>query len=106
MKTLAELPNARAVLLDLTPRQVLRVADRELPSRYKRALGRFRYGPGVFKVDWALADAVPWRDDECRQAGTLHLGGSFEEFAAGEQAVAKGEHPEHPTGTSFSAHLI
>jgi phytoene dehydrogenase-like protein len=97
VRSLAELPTSRAVLLDLTPRQVLGVADRLLPSRYKRALGRYRYGPGVYKVDWALADAVPWRADECRQAGTLHLGGSFEEFAAAEQAVAKGEHPEHPT---------
>jgi phytoene dehydrogenase-like protein len=97
VKALSELPNARAVLLDLTPRQVLRVADRELPSRYKRALGRFQYGPGVFKVDWALAEAVPWRTDECRQAGTLHLGGSFEELAANERAVAHGEHPERPT---------
>ncbi|HEY2378750.1 MAG TPA: NAD(P)/FAD-dependent oxidoreductase [Gemmatimonadaceae bacterium] len=97
VKSLDELPAARVVLLDLTPRQVLRVAERRLPSRYKRALGRFRYGPGVFKVDWALADAVPWRADECRQAGTLHLGGTIDELAANEAAVARGEHPERPT---------
>ena len=96
-RALAELPRARAILLDLTPKQVLRVADRQLPPRYRRALGRFRYGPGVFKVDWALAGPVPWRDDACRQAGTLHLGGSFEEFEACEAAVARGEHPERPT---------
>lgn len=96
VKTLGELPNARAVLLDLTPKQVLRVADRQLPARYKGALGEFRYGPGVFKVDWALDDAVPWRAEECRQAGTLHLGGSFDELAASEQAIADGRHPEHP----------
>ena len=95
--SLSELPSVRAMLLDLTPRQVLRVADRQLPSRYKRALGRFQYGPGVFKVDWALADVVPWRDVQCRQAGTLHLGGSFEELAASEKSIAQGEHPERPT---------
>ena len=97
VQSLAELPEARAVLLDLTPRQVLRLGDRRLPSWYKRALGRFQYGPGVFKVDWALADPVPWCAEICRQAGTLHLGGSFEEFAASEQAIADGQHPERPT---------
>lgn len=97
ISSLAELPNARAVLLDLTPRQLLRVADGQLPARYKRALGRFQYGPGVFKVDWALADAVPWRAEDCRGAGTLHLGGAFDELAASEQAIADGEHPECPT---------
>ena len=95
--SLSELPSARAVLLDLTPQQVVRVADRQLPSGYKRALERFEYGPGVFKVDWALADIVPWRDEPCRQAGTLHLAGSFEELADSEKSIAKGEHPERPT---------
>jgi len=97
VRSLAELPNARAILLDVTPRQLLRIADGALPARYKRALARFAYGPGVFKVDWALAEPVPWRAEECRQAGTLHLGGTFDEFAASEAAVARGEHPERPT---------
>jgi phytoene dehydrogenase-like protein len=96
VRTLADLPDARAVLLDLTPRQVLQIAAARLPHGYRRALSRFRYGPGVFKVDWALADAVPWRDEACRQAGTLHLGGAFDELQAGEAAIARGEHPERP----------
>jgi phytoene dehydrogenase-like protein len=97
VRSLAELPNARAILLDVTPRQLLRIADGALPARYKRSLASFAYGPGVFKVDWALAEPVPWRAEECRQAGTLHLGGTFGEFAASEAAVARGEHPERPT---------
>jgi len=97
VQSLGELPPARATLLDVTPRQLLRIADRELPSRYKRSLTRFEYGPGVFKVDWALAAPVPWRSDQCRQAGTLHLGGSFDELAANEAAVARNEHPKRPT---------
>jgi phytoene dehydrogenase-like protein len=96
VRSLADLPAARAILLDLTPKQVLQVGDRQLPDSYKRSLRRFEYGPGVFKVDWALADAVPWRDEGCRQAGTLHLGGTLEELAVSEMAVARGEHPERP----------
>src|SRR5205823_142680 len=60
------------------------------------ALERYRYGPGVFKLDYALAAPVPWRARECERAGTVHLGGTFEEIAAGERAVARGEHPERP----------
>ena len=97
VRSLADLPRARAILLDVTPRQLLLIAERELPAAYKRALTRFEYGPGVFKVDWALAAPVPWRSDECRQAGTLHLAGSFDELAANEVAVARNEHPERPT---------
>jgi phytoene dehydrogenase-like protein len=97
IRSLGGLPRARAILLDVTPRQLLRIADRELPARYKRALTRFEYGPGVFKVDWALAAPVPWRSEECRQAGTLHLGGSLDELAANEAAVARNEHPQRPT---------
>ena len=97
VRSLAELPQARAILFDITPRQLLSIAGRELPARYKRALARFKYGPGVFKVDWALAAPVPWHSEECRQAGTVHLGGSFEEIAANEALVARGEHPERPT---------
>jgi phytoene dehydrogenase-like protein len=96
VRSLSQLPHARAVLLDVTPRQLLRIAAGALPARYERALGRFRYGPGVFKVDWALSSPVPWRSEECRQAGTLHLGGSFAELEASEAAVARGEHPERP----------
>jgi len=96
VRSLGELPHARAVLLDLTPRQVLAIAGDRLPPRYRRALERFRYGPGVFKVDWALAAPVPWRWDACHGAGTLHLGGSLAEIAASEDAPWRGEHAERP----------
>jgi phytoene dehydrogenase-like protein len=93
---LAELPPSRSVLLDLTPRQVLEIAGDRLPRRYRRRLSRFRYGPGVFKIDWALDAPVPWRDPHVGEAGTVHLGGSLDEVAAGERAVANGEHPARP----------
>jgi phytoene dehydrogenase-like protein len=94
--SLAELPPARAVLFDVTPRQLLAICGDALPPRYRRALGRYRYGPGVFKVDYALTDAVPWSAPACRAAGTVHLGGTLEEIAAGERTVARGGHPERP----------
>ena len=93
---LAELPPARSVLLDLTPRQVLEIAGDRLPRRYRRRLSRYRYGPGVFKIDWALDAPVPWRDPRVGDAGTVHLGGTLEEVAAGERAVSNGEHPARP----------
>ena len=91
-----DLPDTRAVLFDLTPRQLLAICGEQLPSRYRAALGRYRYGPGVFKLDYALSGPVPWRAEECRSAGTVHLGGTLEEIAAGELAVAQGGHPERP----------
>jgi phytoene dehydrogenase-like protein len=94
--SLAELPVTRATLLDITPRQFLRMAGKELPFLYKRRLETFRYGPGVFKIDWALDGPVPWKSPECRLAGTVHLGGTFEEIAAAEQAMGSGEIPEKP----------
>jgi phytoene dehydrogenase-like protein len=84
------------VLLDVTPRQVLRLAGTRLPADYRRKLQRFRYGPGVFKVDYALRDPVPWRAQICHRAGTLHLGGSWEEIAASEKATNTGRIPERP----------
>jgi phytoene dehydrogenase-like protein len=96
VRTLDDLPRSRLVLLDLTPRQVLRVAGARLPERYRRALARFRYGPGAFKVDYALSAPIPWRARECAGAGTVHVGGSLEEIAAAERAVAIGEMPERP----------
>jgi phytoene dehydrogenase-like protein len=93
---LDDLPPARLVLLDLTPRQVLRIAGARLPAGYRRALSRFRYGPGVFKLDCALSAPIPWRAPECGRAGTVHLGGTLEEIAAAERAVARGEMPERP----------
>jgi len=96
VRSLAELPTARAVLLDVTPREVMRLAGDVLPTHYRRALSRFRYGPGVFKVDWALAGPVPWRFPECASAGTVHLAGPYAEVATSEALVARGEHPERP----------
>jgi phytoene dehydrogenase-like protein len=93
---LDELPRARSVLLDLTPRQVLTVAGDRLPPRYARRLARFRYGPGVFKLDWALDGPVPWRDPSVGGAATVHLGGTFAEIALSEWAVSRGGHPERP----------
>jgi phytoene dehydrogenase-like protein len=96
VETLEALPPARAVLLDVTPRQLLKLAGDRLPARYREALDRYRYGPGVFKMDFALAGPVPWRAPECAQAGTVHLGGTLEQVAASESAIGRGEHPERP----------
>ena len=96
MESVEDLPAARALLLDLTPRQVLRVAGGRLPGGYRRALGRYRYGPGVFKLDWALDGPIPWSAPECRRAGTVHVGGPLEEIAASERAVAAGQVSERP----------
>jgi phytoene dehydrogenase-like protein len=94
--SLDELPDADAVLLDLTPRQVLAVAGDALPSRYRRALSRYRYGAGVFKLDWALDGPVPWANADCARAATVHLGGTLEQITASEAEVQAGEHPQRP----------
>ncbi len=96
VRSLDELPGARAVLLDVSPRQLIGLAGDRLPGRYRRAFARFGYGPGVCKVDWALAGPVPWAAGACREAATLHLGGTLEEVAASESDVAAGRHPERP----------
>jgi phytoene dehydrogenase-like protein len=94
--SLDQLPPARAVLFDLAPRQVLAIAGARLPAGYTHALGRYRHGPGVFKIDWALDGPIPWRAPECARAATLHLGGTLAEIADAEAAVWRGEHPERP----------
>jgi phytoene dehydrogenase-like protein len=94
--SLRDLPLARAVLLDLTPRQVLAVAGDRLPAGYRRQLEGFRYGPGVFKVDWALAGPIPWRDPRTASAVTVHLAGSMRDVAAAEEAVARGRVADRP----------
>ncbi len=93
---ISELPPARAILLDVTPRQLLAMAREELPAGYQRALSRFRYNPGVFKLDWALSDPIPWRDPICHETATLHLGGTMEEIAASEADVWRGKIPQRP----------
>ncbi|HTK77254.1 MAG TPA: NAD(P)/FAD-dependent oxidoreductase, partial [Gemmataceae bacterium] len=94
--SLDELPKARAILCDVSPRGLLRLAGARLRGWYRRALGRFRYGPAAFKIDWALSAPIPWRAEGCRRAGTVHLGGTFAEIAAAERAVWRGEPPERP----------
>jgi phytoene dehydrogenase-like protein len=96
VKRLDELPAARTVVLDVTPRQLLDMAGGALPARAARALARYRYGPGVCKVDWALSEPVPWEAESCRQAVTVHVGGTFEEIARSEADVNAGKHPDHP----------
>src|ERR671932_1344665 len=91
-----EMPRTRAVLFDITPRQLLKIAGEHFTERYRRALKRYRYGPGVFKVDFALDGPIPWRAEECKRAGTVHLGGTLDEISAGEAAVWRDEHPESP----------
>jgi phytoene dehydrogenase-like protein len=94
--SLSQLPPARAVLCDVTPRQFLRLAADRIPFGYRRRLERYRYGPGVFKMDWALHSPVPWRAPECRRAGTVHLGGSLEEIAEAERAPWHGRVHDRP----------
>jgi phytoene dehydrogenase-like protein len=96
VRSLAELPRASIALLDVTPRQLLRIAGDRLPGGYRRRLAHYRYGPGVVKVDWALDGPIPWKASGCDQAGTVHLGGTLVEVAAAEAAVARGEHCERP----------
>jgi phytoene dehydrogenase-like protein len=90
------LPTARAVLLDVTPRALARLAGRRLPARYLRALDRFAYGNGAAKVDFALSAPVPWRHPELRAAGTVHVGGTRAEIARAELDVHRGRHADSP----------
>jgi len=94
--TLDELPPTDAVLLDVTPRQLLDIAGGSLPGRYRRSLGRYRYGPGVFKLDWALDGPIPWSDPDVARAATVHLGGTLDEIVTAEDEVQRGRHPQRP----------
>jgi phytoene dehydrogenase-like protein len=96
VRSLAELPAARAILLDVSPARFIELAGDRLPGRYRRALRRFRHAPGVFKIDYALDAPAPWLDEACRRAGTVHIGGTAAEVAASERAVAKGRVPDRP----------
>jgi phytoene dehydrogenase-like protein len=91
-----ELPPARATLCDLSPKPLLRIAGHKLPRAYRQKLERYRYGMGVFKVDWALAAPIPWQADECRRAGTVHLGGTLNEIAASEKGAWEGRIVDRP----------
>lgn len=96
IKSLDEIPPARVFLLDVTPRQLLRIAGDRLPNGYRRQMESYRYGPGVFKVDYALSDPIPWRSAAVARAGTVHLGGTLDEIAASERAAWQGEHHARP----------
>ena len=96
VERLEDVPAAAVTLLDMTPRQVVKIAGRRLPGRFRRSLDAYRYGPAAFKIDWALSGPVPWRASECARAGTVHLGGSMDEIANAERDVWLGRHPDRP----------
>jgi phytoene dehydrogenase-like protein len=96
VQSLKELPPARLVLLDITPRQLVEMAGEELPPGYRRRLEGYRHGPGVFKIDYALSEPIPWKAPVLAQTATVHVGGRLEEIAAAESAVWRGEHPQKP----------
>lgn len=96
VRSLSQLPSSHAILFDVTPRQLLQIAGQRFSSLYKWQLNRYRYGMGVFKIDWALDEPIPFTATACRQAGTAHLGNTLEEIAAAEQLTAKGKHAEKP----------
>jgi len=94
--SLDQLPPARAILLDITPRQLLKIAGNLLPQYYQRKLSRYLYGMGTFKMDWALHQPIPWRARECSQAGTIHLGADFEEISQSERQIWRGQPTQRP----------
>lgn len=96
VRSLRDVPPSRVVIFDVTPRQLAAIAADALPSRYVRRLERFRYGPGVFKIDWALDGPIPWRAPDCARSLTVHLGGSLEEIAAHERAIWNGRTTDKP----------
>lgn len=87
VESLEQLPPARAILLDITPRQLLKLAGNQLPDSYRRKLSNYRYGMAAFKLDWALEKPIPWTAPECQRAGTLHLGGSLAEICESERSA-------------------
>ena len=96
IRSIDELPAARAILCDVTPRQLVAIAGARLHKGYRRQLERYRYGVGVFKMDWALSSPIPWKNMNCLRAATIHLGGTFEQIKAAEETVDRGRHPDQP----------
>ena len=94
--SLADLPPARAILFDTSPRALAAIAAGRLPDGYRRRLEGFRYGPGIVKVDWALSEPIPWQAEAAARAGTVHVGGSLDEIRFAEAEVHRGRHPERP----------
>jgi len=96
VENLNDLPKSHAILLDVSVWEFLRIAGRQLSPGYRQRLEKFRHAPGIFKIDYALNEAVPWKAEACRRAGTIHLGGSIDEIAAAEREVVRGNVPERP----------
>lgn len=96
VENIDELPQSRAILFDITPRQIIKIAGHRLPESYKKRLEKYKYGAGVFKMDFALSAPVPWKAKECFQAATVHLGGTFEEIALSEREHEQGKFSEKP----------
>lgn len=96
VESLDALPKATAYLFDVTPRQLLSIVGDRFPTGYRRQLEGYRYSAGVFKVDWALSEPIPWRAEACRRAGTVHVGGTLREIAVSERGIWRGEHVEKP----------
>lgn len=96
VRSLSDIPDSRVVLFDTDPRQLADIASGSLPARYVKRLRRYRYGPGVFKLDWALDGPIPWKDPACLEASTVHVGGTLDEIAASESAMWHGRHTERP----------
>ncbi|HXK22345.1 MAG TPA: NAD(P)/FAD-dependent oxidoreductase [Myxococcota bacterium] len=96
VERLRDLPDAKVVLFDTSPDQLARIAGDALPAGYRRRLGRYRYGPGAFKLDWALDGPIPWRDPACREASTVHVGGTLEEICTSERDMYDGHHHDRP----------
>jgi len=96
IEDVSALENYDAILCDVTPHQLLRIARNHFPTRFARKLAKYRYGPGVFKVDYALHHPIPWKSADCARAATVHLGGSFQEIAASEYDMRHGRHSDRP----------
>ena len=96
VRSLTDLPPSRVVLFDTSPRLLAEIAGEALPSSYRQRLLRYRHGPGVFKIDYALSEPVPWSHPECRRAGTVHVGGTLSEIAEAERLTCAGHAPENP----------
>jgi phytoene dehydrogenase-like protein len=96
VRSVDELPPARAVLCDLSPKPLLRIAGHRFPAAYRRKLERYRYGMGAYKVDWALDGPIPWRAAECARAATVHVGGTLDEIASSERDAWAGRHSDRP----------
>jgi phytoene dehydrogenase-like protein len=96
VERIADLPKAALTMCDLTPRQLIEVGGKRLSQRYRRRLARWQYGPGVFKVDYALREPIPWKAKDCRRTATVHIGGTFNQIATSEKIMRNGHHAERP----------